>query len=52
MVAFRGGMPLGSLLSGKIADAVSAPVALAIDGVLLTVVAVYFIARSHGVREI
>jgi MFS family permease len=52
MVAFRGGMPLGSLLSGKIADAVSAPVALAIDGVLLTVVAVYFLARSHGVREI
>jgi len=52
MVAFRGGMPLGSLVSGKIADSISAPVALAIDGVLLTVVAVYFLARGHGVREI
>jgi hypothetical protein len=52
MVAFRGGMPLGSLVSGKIADASSAPVALAIDGVLLTIVAIYFLARSHGVREL
>jgi predicted MFS family arabinose efflux permease len=52
MVAFRGGMPLGSLVSGKIADSVSAPVALAIDGVLLTLVAVYFLMRGHGVRDI
>ena len=32
MVAFRGGMPLGSLVSGKVADVTSAPMALAIDG--------------------
>ena len=52
MVAFRGGMPLGSLVSGKIADVWSAPVALTIDGVLLAAVATYFLFRSHGIREL
>jgi predicted MFS family arabinose efflux permease len=52
MVAFRGGMPLGSLVSGKIADITSAPTALVIDGILLTLVAVYFLARSHGIRDV
>ena len=52
MVAFRGGMPLGSLVSGKLADVTSAPVALAIDGVLLVLVGVYFLVRSHGVRDV
>jgi MFS family permease len=52
MVAFRGGMPLGSLVSGKIADVWSAPAALAVNGVLLTVVALYFLTRSHGIREL
>lgn len=52
MVAFRGGMPLGSLVSGRIADAISAPAALALDGALLAVVAVYFLIRRGGVREL
>ena len=52
MVAFRGGMPLGSLVSGKIADVSSAPTALMIDGVLLVCLAGYFLFRSHGVREV
>ena len=52
MVAFRGGMPLGSLVSGKVADVTSAPVALAIDGVLLVLVGLYFLVRSHGVRDV
>jgi predicted MFS family arabinose efflux permease len=52
MVAFRGGMPLGSLVSGKIADVWSAPVALVIDGVLLAAVALYFLTRSHGIRDL
>jgi hypothetical protein len=39
-------MPLGSLVSGKIADATSAPIALAIDGVLLALVAGYFLTRK------
>jgi MFS family permease len=52
MVAFRGGMPLGSLVSGKIADASSAPTALVINGILLVCLAAYFLFRSHGVREV
>jgi MFS family permease len=52
MVAFRGGMPLGSLVTGKVADATSATHALAINGILLTLVAVYFLMRGHGVREL
>jgi MFS family permease len=52
MLAFRGGVPLGSLMSGKIADMTSAPTALVINGILLTCVAGYFLLRSHGVREV
>jgi MFS family permease len=52
MVAFRGGMPLGSLASGYAATFISAPLVLEINGVLLVLVAVYFLIRSHGIREI
>jgi MFS family permease len=52
MVAFRGGMPLGSLASGFAATYISAPLVLEINGVLLVLVAVYFLIRSHGIREI
>ena len=52
MVAFRGGMPLGSLVSGYLATFIGAPAVIGINGVLLVVVAVYFLIRSHGVREI
>jgi MFS family permease len=51
MVAFRGGMPLGSLVSGYLATFIGAPMVIGINGVLLVVVALYFLARSHGVRE-
>jgi len=52
MLAFRGGMPLGSLASGWAATYIGAPAVLEINGVLLVAVAVYFLIRSHGVREI
>ena len=52
MLAFRGGMPLGSLASGWAATYISAPAVLQINGVLLVGVALYFLVRSHGVREI
>ncbi len=52
MVAFRGGMPLGSLASGWLATYISAPSVLQINGVLLIGVAAYFLLRSHGIREI
>jgi MFS family permease len=52
MLAFRGGMPLGSLASGWAATYISAPAVLQINGVLLVAVAIYFLIRSHGIREI
>ena len=52
MVAFRGGMPLGSLWGGYAATLSSAPYVLAINGALVTLVALYFLVRNHGVREL
>ena len=52
MVAFRGGMPLGSLWGGYAASLTSAPYVLAINGGLVSLVAIYFLIRSHGVREL
>ena len=52
MLAFRGGMPLGSLASGYLATFIDPPVVIGINGILLVVVAAYFMVRSHGIREI
>jgi MFS family permease len=52
MVAFRGGMPLGSLAAGYAASVTSAPLVLQVNGVLIMAVAVYFLIKSHGVREL
>jgi MFS family permease len=52
MLAFRGGMPLGGLASGYLATFVNPPLVIGINGALLIVVAAYFLARSHGVREL
>jgi MFS family permease len=52
MVAFRGGMPLGSLAGGWIATRSSAPSVLMVNGLLLTAVSAWFLLKSHGVREL
>jgi predicted MFS family arabinose efflux permease len=52
ILAFRGGMPLGSLASGYFASKIGAPVVLVCNGILLVAVATYFLVRSHGVREL
>ncbi len=52
MVAFRGGMPLGSLAGGYAASLSSAPHVLAVNGTLVSFVALYFLVRNHGVREL
>jgi MFS family permease len=52
MVAFRGGMPLGSLVAGWLATLTSAPVVLTVNGVLLSGVSAWFLLKSHGVREL
>jgi MFS family permease len=51
MIAFRGGMPLGSLVSGWLATFFGAPMVIGINGALLVVVAVYFLTRNHGVLD-
>jgi MFS family permease len=52
MVAFRGGMPLGSLAGGYAASIAGVPHVLAVNGALVSVVALYFLLRSHGVRNL
>jgi predicted MFS family arabinose efflux permease len=52
MLAFRGGMPLGSLVSGYLATSLGAPLVIGVNGALLVAVAIYFLVRSHGVREV
>jgi MFS family permease len=51
MLAFRGGMPLGSLVSGWLAGWIGAPMVIGINGGLLIVVAAYFLIRNHGLNE-
>ena len=43
MVAFRGGMPLGSLVAGYMATVTSPPAVLTVNGVLLGSVAAWFL---------
>jgi len=52
MVAFRGGMPLGSLASGYAATFVGVPTVLAINGALLSLVGIYFLARGRDIRPL
>jgi len=52
MLAFRGGMPLGSLVSGWAATLTSAPTVLIVNGVLLSLVAAWFLLSKHGVKEL
>jgi MFS family permease len=52
MVAFRGGMPLGSLLAGWLATLTSTPAVLVMNGALLTAVAAWFLLKGHGVRDL
>ena len=46
MLAFRGGMPLGNLVAGYVAQRWSITVALAVNGAVLAVVALVFILRG------
>ena len=52
LMAFRGGMPLGSLASGYLTTFAPTQTVIAANGGLLVLVAVYFLVRSHGVREL
>ena len=55
LTAFRGGMPLGSLVSGYIVASIpwaTIESIIAVNGGLLALVATYFLIRSHGIREL
>ncbi len=52
MVAFRGGMPLGSLAAGYAATLTSPPTVLMANGILLSLIAAWFLLKSHGVRDV
>jgi predicted MFS family arabinose efflux permease len=47
--AFRGGMPLGNLLSGWLVPIFTAPIVLGVNGLVLIVVAVYFLLIQRRV---
>ena len=50
--AFRGGMPMGNLLSGWLVPMFTAPLILAINGVLLIVMALYFLLIQRRVATL
>jgi predicted MFS family arabinose efflux permease len=51
-VAFRGGMPIGSLLTGRLVEAFHAPAVLAVNGVLLILLASYFLLVHRKVGQL
>jgi predicted MFS family arabinose efflux permease len=50
--AFRGGMPMGNLVSGWLVPAYTAPLVLAVNGMLLMLVALYFLVVQRKVAAL
>jgi predicted MFS family arabinose efflux permease len=50
--AFRGGMPMGNLVSGWLVPAYTAPLVLAVNGFVLIVVALYFLLVQRRVAAL
>lgn len=50
--AFRGGMPMGNLLSGWLVPIFTAPVVLRVNGILLVVLALYFLLVQRRVATL
>ena len=51
-VAFRGGMPIGNLITGNLVPLFSAPVVLAVNGGLLFLLGLYFLLIQRKVAEL
>ena len=51
-VAFRGGMPFGSIVSGWLIPIFSAPVVIAANGLLLVLLGVYFLTMQRRVAAL
>ncbi len=52
LVAFRGGMPIGSLVSGYAASLTSAPTVLTLNGIAMLTVSAYFLLKSKEIRAL
>jgi MFS family permease len=50
--AFRGGMPMGNLLTGRLVPMFTAPVVLAVNGLLLIVLGLYFMLVHRRVAAL
>jgi predicted MFS family arabinose efflux permease len=50
--AFRGGMPMGNLLSGWLVPMLTAPVVLGVNGLLLVLLALYFLLVQRQVAAL
>jgi predicted MFS family arabinose efflux permease len=50
--AFRGGMPMGNLVSGWLVPVFSVPIVLGLNGVLLVALALYFLMFQRRVAEL
>jgi predicted MFS family arabinose efflux permease len=50
--AFRGGMPMGNLLSGWLVPMFTAPIVLGVNGLLLILLALYFLLVQRRVAEL
>jgi predicted MFS family arabinose efflux permease len=50
--AFRGGMPMGNLLSGWLVPMFTAPIVLGANGLVLVLVAVYFLVVQRRVAAL
>src|SRR5581483_8456734 len=51
-VAFRGGMPMGSLISGFLIKSISAPAIMAGNGVLVVLLGLYFLVVQRKVAKL
>lgn len=51
-VAFRGGMPMGNLMTGRLIPLFSAPSVLAVNGILLVLMGVYYLTFQRKVAEL
>jgi predicted MFS family arabinose efflux permease len=51
-VAFRGGMPIGALITGALVPIFTVPVVLAVNGVLLSCLGLYFLLIQRQVARL
>ena len=50
--AFRGGMPMGNLVTGQLVQSFTAPIVLGVNGLLLVVAALWFLLVHRKVAEL